>query len=262
MLHTLRYLFKVTSLGIQRFVVNRKNLAVVVLFEVLDAISSIVHIEVLYGNFESVAGYSKYELYFLYGITLCQLKIMMLFFIGGIDSFSNKIISRDVDLVLLRPMNPHTLMMVPETNIHQLLSMIPAVYMVVYGLVHCKFAVGMNILFSAISFICGIILTMNIFSILMPIAFWTISATSLNDFVFTIQSNSNYPKDVYPKAIRFLLIFVFPVVLFSNPSAMCIFEKEYWLNYLILDFIYVFVTSVVKRIVWKVGIRRYQCSMQ
>ena len=140
--------------------------------------------------------------------------------------------------------------------------MIPAVYMVVYGLVHCKIAVGMNILFSAISFIFGIILTMNIFSILMPIAFWTISATSLNDFVFTIQSNSNYPKDVYPKAIRFLLIFVFPVVLFSNPSAMCIFEKEYWLNYLILDFIYVFVTSVVKRIVWKVGIRRYQCSMQ
>ena len=80
MLHTLNYLFKVTSLGIQRFIANRKNLAVVVLFEVLDAIASIVFIEVLYGNFESVAGYSKYELYFLYGITLCQLKIMMLFF--------------------------------------------------------------------------------------------------------------------------------------------------------------------------------------
>lgn len=262
MLNTFRYLFKVTSLGIQRFVVNRKNLAVVVLFEVLDAIASIVFIEVLYGNFESVAGYSKYELYFLYGITLCQLKIMMLFFIGGIDSFSNKIISRDVDLVLLKPMNPHTLMMIPETSIHQFLSMIPAVYMVVYGLVHCNFPVEMNILFSVISFICGIILTMNIFSILMPIAFWTISATSLNDFVFTIQGNSNYPKDVYPKAVRFLLIFVFPVVLFSNPSAMCIFEKKYWLNYLILNFIYVFVTSVVKRIVWKLGIRRYQCSMQ
>ena len=167
-----------------------------------------------------------------------------------------------MDLVLLKPMNPHTLMMVPETNIHQLLSMIPAVYMVVYGLVHCKFTVGINILFSAISFICGIILTMNIFSILMPIAFWTVSATSLNDFVFNIQSNSNYPKDVYPKTVRLLLIFVFPAILFSNPSAMCIFEKEHWLNYLILNLIYVFITSIVKKIVWKLGVRRYKCSMQ
>lgn len=262
MLHSLKYLLKVFSLGLQRFIINRKNLAVVILFEVLDAVASILFIEVLYGNFESIAGYSKYELYFLYGISLCQLKIMMFFFIGGIDSFSNKIISRDVDLILLKPLNTRLLMMVPEINVHQLLSMIVAVYMVVFGLIHCEINVSLNILFATISFVLGLILTINIFSILMPIAFWTISATSLNDFVFTIQSNSNYPKDIYPKKVRFLLIFVFPVILFANPIAMCIFEKKYWQNYLILAFIYVFVTEIVKRIVWKFGIRRYQCSLQ
>lgn len=262
MLHTIRYLFKVTSLGIQRFIVNRKNLVAVIIFEVIDALASILLIEILYGNFESIAGYSKYELYFLYGITLCQLKIMMLFFIGGIDSFSNKIISRDFDLILLKPISPHTLMMIPEINIHQLLSMTPAVYMIIYGLTHCKFIVGINILFSVLSFICGIILTMNIFSILMPIAFWTVSATSLNDFVFTIQNNSNYPKDVYPRVIKHLLIFVFPVILFSNPTVMCFFEKEYWKCFLILDFVYLLITFILKKLIWKLGIRRYQCSKQ
>lgn len=262
MIHILKYILKVTSLGIQRFIVNRKNLAVVILFEVLDAIASIVFIEVLYRNFEAIAGYTKYELYFLYGITLCQVRIMMFFFIGGIDSFSNKIISRDVDLILLKPLNTRVLIMIPETNINQLLSMSAAIYMLIYGLVNSHFIVGINVLFAIVCFILGTILTMNIFSILMPIAFWTISATSLNDFVFTIQSNSNYPKNVYPKGVRFVLIFVFPVILLSNPVAMCVYEKDDWQKYFLLAFVYVFVTSIIKRIIWKLGVRKYQCSMQ
>lgn len=262
MVHTLKYLLKVTSLGIQRFVVNRKNLAIVMLFEIMDAIASIVFIEVLYGNFEAIAGYTKYELYFLYGVTLCQLRIMMLFFIGGIDSFSNKIISRDVDLILLKPLNTRVLMMVPEINIHQLLSMSAAVYMVIYGLINSHFIFSVNILFAIVGFILGTLLTMNIYSILMPVAFWTVNATSLNDFVFAIQSNSNYPKDIYPKGIRIVLIFLFPVILFSNPVAMCIYEKSNWQKYILLAFIYVFVTSIIKRIIWKLGVRKYQCSMQ
>ena len=261
-MHLFRYLAKIASIGIQKFVINRKNLAVVVLFEILDAIASIVFIEVIYGNFDAVAGYSKYELYFLYGINLCSLKIMMMFFIGGIDSFSTKVISRDVDFVLLKPMSPRVLMMCPDINIHQILSMTPSVCMVVIGVAHCDVAPGMNILFAAIGFVLGTALMMNIFSILMPIAFWTVGATGLNDFVFTLQSNSNYPQGIYPRRVRFALTFVFPIVLFSNPSVMCLFQKDSWLKYLVLCAVYVILTECIKRIVWRKGIERYKMSME
>lgn len=261
-MHLLRYVKKIMSIGIQKFVINRKNLAVVVLFEILDAIASVVFIEIIYGNFDAVAGYSKYELYFLYGINLCSLKIMMLFFIGGIDSFSSKVISRDVDFVLLKPMSARVLMMCPDINIHQILSMTPSVCMVVIGVVHCTVALRLNILFAALGFVLGTALMMNIFSILMPIAFWTVSATGLNDFVFTLQSNSNYPQGIYPKGVRIALTFVFPLVLFSNPSAMCLFEKDGWQKYLALCAFYVVLTEFVKRIVWLKGIERYKMSME
>ena len=262
LVHLFRYMAKIASIGIQKFVINRKNLAVVVLFEILDAIASIVFIEVIYGNFDAVAGYSKYELYFLYGINLCSLKIMMLFFIGGIDSFSNKVISRDVDFVLLKPMSARVLMMCPDINIHQVLSMTPSICMVIIGVAHCDVLLGVNILFAFLSFVLGTALMMNIFSILMPVAFWTVSATGLNDFVFTLQSNSNYPQGIYPKGVRIALTFVFPIVLFSNPCAMCLFKKDGWQKYLVLCAVYVILTECIKRVVWNRGIERYKLSME
>lgn len=256
-----QYLLKVTSLGFQRFVVNRKNLAIIILFEILDTIAFIFFLEILYGNFNLIAGYTKYELYFMYGLNLCQVKLMMVLCIGGIDSFSSKIVSRDFDLVLLKPINTRLAMMIPEINLQQIISMQAAVYLVVYGFCHSNITINWTLAIAIIEFLLSIVLLIDFFAIIMPIAFWTISASSLNDFAFSLQTNAKQPKEIYPKIVRIILTYIFPIILITNPTFMTLFNKPQWKEYFVLELVCFLIFEIVKRVIWKKGIRRYQCTV-
>jgi len=204
----------------------RMDFASHIITDVIFCFLKIAFVEIFFANTNSIYGYSKYEVMFIFGTSFVVISIYMMF-----SFFSHVDIPKDIrtgymDILLTKPVSPFFLLSFRVFNIGGLGGMVYGVFLVVYA------GVKMDLRMSAFHFLLYILLILSgtciyfsISFILFTVAFWTQAAAGFIGILTDMGEAMKYPHTIYPKSVQIVLSFCFPVLMVASYPASIVMGK-------------------------------------
>ncbi len=214
---------------------------------------------VLYANTQTLAGWTREQVYFFLGIFFASDALFTILFQRNFWSFSDLVNKGELDILLTKPIHPLFLALTRSMNL-------TAVFNVVLGFVIsyryaevAGFAGGWHWLEWGAWLIFGLYaaLQMRFFSSIW--IFWTDRSWALSRLYYQFFAFATKPDTIYPKAIRYLILTALPFALIGSVPARALLHgldsREYLGAALVL-----LAFTVVNSILWSWGLRRYQSA--
>jgi ABC-2 type transport system permease protein len=178
----------------------------------LQWFGGIALIRVITYRFHDLAGWTGPQLTFVFGLAVLSHAIVVVFFLQtwAIGQF---ILMGEFDRILLRPMNTFFLFMARSVNFVGLTDLLPGLVIFLYGChsVHLAFTLK-NVVWIIILVAAGVLLRLAIYLFFGSLSFWLKNRDSMSFFLqMLIQTGTNYPLSIYPRAVQLILTFVIPV---------------------------------------------------
>ena len=222
-----------------------------------------VGFNVIFHNFNSVAGWNKYEVLFMFTTSWLSYSFSCFFFWSPMRDIGERIRSGRFDLYLTRPISPFVYLVLQKFQYTFLPRLFFSVFFWIYSLQnlqikwtviavfhYCVSLLSAFAIFSAITVITG------------TISFWTVKSEEivslLTDNNYGVKNFCDYPIQIYSKGIQFLLTFIVPYALTGYYPVANLLGKDYpnlWIAY--ISPVIAFVMVIIAYIFWHIGLKHY-----
>jgi ABC-2 type transport system permease protein len=264
-METLRMYFKLIGISLRGRMQFRGDFFVGMLSVIVLNGFSLATIGVVLSRFQSLAGWTIWEIVFLYSLWVLGHSLFSLLF-WHLDELEFYITQGTFDMFLIRPISPLLQFVGREINYTGVADfLVGAVGMgIALGNLSVQWGPG-QVLFLVVVIFSGTLIEFSLTLALACIAFWTgRSATSINavmQFNFVIQ---RYPLDMYGKWFQILVTCFLPVAFINYYPARLLLGKIsagdpwYWLSYIspLVGLALLLIASQV----WKLALRQYNSS--
>jgi ABC-2 type transport system permease protein len=218
-------------------------------------------------RFDNIAGWSVYEIAFLFGMAEMGFGTMDLIF-SGFDPpyFGRRVRYGSFDQMLLRPVNLIALILGSQFILRRLGRIIQGSILIVISLMNVQIQwTPLKVLMVPIVYFSLILFFGGLFIIGATLSFWTIeSLEAVNIFTYGGTEMMEYPMDIYPDFIRVFFTYILPAIFMLYYPALYILDKPdplgmpAWSPFL-APFVAVAVLSL-GIIFWNYGLRFYQST--
>lgn len=190
-------------------------------------ILSLFFIWAIFEQIPDIAGWSIYEICFIYGITFIIDGIVSIFF-DGIWNLSSVVNRGDFDRIMLRPVSPiiqiFTLGFGPSGIGNLIVGIVALIYSLSYLPVVMNLSNGLLILYIILS---GITIRVCVNLSVSSVAFWTKNGNPIMLANHGLFEFSKYPANIYSLPIK-VILFVVPYSFISFIPAAYLFGKNDW----------------------------------
>ncbi|MEZ4648384.1 MAG: ABC-2 family transporter protein [Candidatus Eisenbacteria bacterium] len=217
----------------------------------------------LFEHVDAIAGWTKWEVIYLYGMASICLGLGEAL-TTGFDAMPELIRSGSFDYVLVRPLPALLFVLGREVKLRILGRSLQGALAVGLCLSHLMLLwdVG-SVLLLVSSVICGVAVYAGLFLASAAQCFWTVESTEMfNAFTYGGAQMTEYPVSLYPDWLRSIFLYVVPVGFVSYVPAVSLLGKSDPLG---LTPWGVWVTPVVAGaflavclFFWRLGVRRYE----
>jgi len=217
-------------------------------------------------RFNTIAGWTFWELLFLYNIWLLSHSFYATFF-RNIQNVQNYVASGEFDKFLLKPASPLAQIVGSKFYFMGAGDAILAFVM----LLICSFNLkidwnGVKFIYLFLTLFSAMLIEVSISLILSSLSFWTTKTEGI--FYLIMQLNysiaQKYPLDIYEKYIQFILTFVIPFSFMNFYPSIFILDKLDKVPFSpLLVFaapLIGFVLFFVATLFWKFGIKNYKST--
>lgn len=223
-------------------------------------IVSLIFLNVLFENIESIAGWGRYEIILLWGITELVLGLYWALFASVEERVSEMIRNGNLDQFLLRPIN--TLLDISTQKI-TLFEGIPLLVLSLGIITFAWIKLSLNFGFNVVIFPITVLLSVAI-ATLVPLsisllAFWLADTRDISRFYQQMTPFAMYPIGIYPTKLRFIFTTFIPVAILAYVPAYTLlygFNVELFLYQVAA--LALFSTAV--KVLWTQGLKRYQSA--
>ncbi len=173
--------------------------------------SGIFVVLVIFDNIPLLKGWSRSEVFFVYGFAMTAQAVFESF-ADGFYWFADKYVIRaELDRILLRPLHPLFQILLENFNLESLPDLILGVAILILaagsigispGLVDLVIFAGM--LLSSVLVLTGIFLT------LASVSFWVEDKVGVLPPIYNLSAFARYPVTIFHPALRFVLTWVLP----------------------------------------------------
>ena len=213
----------------------------------------------MFENFHALKGWSKPEVFFIYGFSLIPMALFDAFAMN-FYMFSDKyIVQGEMDRLLLRPLSALFQLFLEGISFDFLADLSLGIAVLVYAWKdvgpELSFAVVLQFIVCAFG---GWGVLTGVFLTLTSIAFWTEDRVTIMPPVYNLFNFARYPLDIYRPFIRILLTWVIPFGFVAFYPATAFLEKGAVFHD--LSSIVPLAGALLLAIgclVWRVGVRRY-----
>lgn len=221
---------------------------------------------VMIRQFNTIAGWSPYEVMFLYALNLLSYAIAGFFlYMPCVEMLSPMVQSGEFDAVLIKPLNP-LLYMSCSTFCYGYFSHVTLSIAII---VICFIKLGIimtpvKILFLVITALSGALIQGSAFIFTSVPTFWLTKSNSLSSFMWMSRYYIEYPLSIYNKIVQVLLTLVIPYA-FVN-----FYPAQYFLNkndFLMFHPVFQYLSPAVGIIMffgaykfWNFGIKHYKST--
>ncbi|MCW5983264.1 MAG: ABC-2 family transporter protein [Bryobacteraceae bacterium] len=208
-----------------------------------------------------VAGWTFYEIVFLYGFSLLPMSVFNMLSINLYYFSEIYIVEGKFDRVLLRPVNSLFQILFEQFRLEALGDTVLGLFLIVT----CARRIGLELgagdwLFIAAATVCGCLIYLAIFLLLTCISFWMEDRVGVIPPVYNMLTFGRYPMDIYNPFIKFLLSWVVPFGFATYYPTAAVLKQDEFRIYAWLMPVVTVVFGALSLFVWKRGVRNYSST--
>lgn len=218
-------------------------------------------------RFNNIAGWTIYELAFLFGMAEVAFGSMDMVF-SGFDPpyFGRRVRFGSFDQMLLRPVSLIAQVLGSQFILRRIGRIIQGLIILVISLVYVNLDWTMvKVILIPVVFVSLFIFFGSLFIMGATLSFWTIESLEVvNIFTYGGTEMIQYPMNIYPNIIRFFFTYILPTIFLLYSPALYIFDKPDPLG---LPSFSPFLSPIVAVAIfflaiafWKYGLRFYQST--
>jgi len=180
----------------------------------------------LFDHIDAIAGWTKWEVIYLFGAGNFALGVAELA-TSGLNRMPELVRSGELDRVLVRPASTLAQVMAQDADFYNLGRLAQGMLVIIAASWFGEFGLSvLDWLALAGSLICGAGVFAALFITSASTCFWTInSGEAFNAFTYGGVQMVQFPLGVYPRAIGMLFVFMIPVGLALFYPAMAVFGR-------------------------------------
>lgn len=183
--------------------------------------------QVLTDNFQDIGGWNFHEITILYGINLLSYATAGVFFWGSILCLEDLVVMGDLDRYILRPFGIIRQMAFTEFGWTFIGQILIAGFFLVKAYIYLGLISLFSLLFTIYALIGSILIQSAAMIFFGSLSFWTTKSMAIAELVYyDMRRFTEYPLNIYPKQIYFILTFIIPWALISYFPSCVILSKD------------------------------------
>lgn len=222
---------------------------------------TLVSASLIFGQVESVAGWSYREVLLLVYTTALFNDFMWTFVFQNVNYFSELVRRGNLDFALLKPVNSRFLVSARYLEFDHYLRMILLFYLINKTVL--ELGVSPN-LFSWLSydlaFFLGLLIFYNLFFMLTTLNFWFIRIFNLVDFFETVSGIGRNPVYIFKKGFRLFFVYLIPTIFIATFPVEILLGRREGGGVLILALAVCLIFFVVSQKFWNFALKRYSSA--
>ena len=237
----------------------RLNFLLWIVVELLWFVGQLAFIEVLYGQVDAIAGWSKWQVVALVGVHQIIAQLFQAFFYLNLVALPELVRTGRLDLMLTLPMDAQFAVSTRQVAFDCIVNSFVGVAIVTFAMVKLGSVPGAGqIALFACALIFGIAVHYAVMFALSCMSFWIIRAQSFIHGYFNLFHIGRYPEAVFRGAFRFIFTWLVPIILVSNVPAKILTRplENPWAGLATLAAATIFILAAT-RALWLVALRRY-----
>jgi len=260
MLHYLRVWLATARYSIIRSLMYRFDFILWSCVELFWMTVNVVLVQVIYDHTNSVAGWTKYEMLLLVGTSMLIQRFLMGFFWSSVAEMGRNIRTGHFDFFIAQPGNLLFMATTRKLDPDSLINSMVAIALVVFSARQLGLHPGAgDIALYALLVFCGIVIHFSALVIISALSFWTTGNQGIEGGYFTLFEFARLPREAFRGVVRFIFVWMLPVVVVSNVPASSLlhgFQPAFalWLAAITVLWFGVAVT------VFNAGLRRYSSA--
>ncbi|MDD3647232.1 MAG: ABC-2 family transporter protein [Candidatus Dojkabacteria bacterium] len=224
---------------------------------IIEIASYWVFIEIIFSQFDNIAGWGRYEVIAIFGVFTFTISILKSIVLDNLRDISSKIVYGDLDQYLAKPISPLFLISLENFRLFYIPRCFIGLIFTYYGLSNIQFAFDPVFLFYFIYII--LLLLIIYYSLLLAVfslSFWLGNINHSYWIFISTSEISKIPVSAFKGAWKILFVFVIPFVLFGAVP-VGIMLGRISANILISMSIVALTWYLVGKLIWKAGLRSY-----
>jgi ABC-2 type transport system permease protein len=256
-IYHLKLYFFYLKLYFRTLVEYRADTVITLFTGLLIQAGSLAFIAIIFSRIPKIAGWSFYELVFIYAFSVTG-KALSEVFLNASFTLNGFIRRGMLDIFLTRPVGPLFQAIGISQEMNGMGMAATGMIIMSYAGSHLSIDWSMGkIFFTALAVICSMLIYFSVLMFLQVITFWILEIRNLIYPIAWMFDFTRYPLEIFHPVIRFLLVFIIPYAMASFYPAACIlrggeYSWAFWgvplFTAAILFFMYRF---------WLIGLKRY-----
>ena len=227
--------------------------------ELLWFLGQLAFIEVLYGQVQDIAGWSKWQVVALVGVHQIVSQLFQALFYVNLSNLPELVRTGRLDLMLTLPIDAQFAVSTRQLSFDCLVNALVGIGIVTFAMAKLGAVPGvLQLLLFAAAIPFGVAVHYAVMFSLSCISFWIIRAQSFIYGYFNLFHIGRYPEAVFRGVFRFIFTWLVPVMLVSNVPAKILarpFESP-WAGLATLATATIIVLTAT-RVLWVFALRRY-----
>ena len=209
----------------------------------------------------SLGGWSKEEVLFIYGYSLLSLSIFNTVAFN-LYRFGDKYVNGgQFDRVLLRPIGSIQQVLFESFNLDSFGTLILGIYVLIKSASKLNIQFNLlDILWLVLSSISGASILISVFLCLATIAFYFDDKLGIGAPVYSLINFGRYPINIFNNFIQFFLSFIIPFAFVAFYPATHFFEQKGYQIYCYSTPLVALICYKLTNIFWKTGSKRYSST--
>jgi ABC-2 type transport system permease protein len=227
--------------------------------ELLWFLGQLAFIEVLYGQVQGIAGWSKWQVVTLVGVHQIVSQLFQALFYVNLSGLPDLVRTGRLDMMLTLPVDAQFAVSTRQVSFDCLVNALVGVGIVVFAMAKLGIMPGIGqLLLFAIAVALGVAVHYAVLFSLSCMSFWFIRAQSFIHGYFNLFHIGRYPEAVFRGVFRFIFTWLVPIMLVSNVPAKMLAHpfQSPWAGLGTLAAATVFILGAT-RALWMLALRRY-----
>lgn len=227
----------------------------------LEIVITIVFFDIIFSASESIAGWTFYQVLFLYALAKTITSFHSALTKNGTQAMAHYYVRLgDLDFYLLKPVDSMFLVSVSKPKIYSFVSMFLTIGLGAYALIHS----GTNFSFAGMAWFVVLALTTTMLYYYIQVltiipTFWLLQAWSLADAINKLQQFMRYPLGIFSKSLQYILTIVFPIMTVAYfPAKVLLFGPK--ISDIALVILVTIAFILITRYLWRLGERSYSSA--
>lgn len=214
------------SHNLKNEMIYRTNFVINVGLDIFFMLVNVVFFAILYGNVETVGGWTFHQTLILVGSVGIVREMAYLTFRKGFIQLGEYVRTGNFDVMLTTPMNTATHLAFRHVSLTESLGEgLMGLVLVAYGFAHLDATTWISIPFYFLMLVNSLAIYYGFCLMVSSLVFWLIKSQELNTVIYYFMNTARYPRDIYHGLGKVFFTFLIPSSLIATTPAAILTGK-------------------------------------